>query len=64
MVELDWLGRWALYSPSRVAIVDKDADTSLTYAEAERRARMLAVYLSRERGIGAGDRVAILRERV
>ena len=58
----DYLGRRAIYSPDRPAIVDagKEPAWRLSYAELNERANRLANWLRDEAGIGAGDRVAIL----
>jgi len=58
----DYLGRRALYSPQKVAIVDagKDPAWRLTYAAMNERANRLANWLRDEAGVGHGDRVAIL----
>lgn len=57
----DYLGRRAIYSPDRLAIVDtgKDPEWRLTYREMNERANRFAHWL-RAAGIGKGDRVAIL----
>ena len=58
----DYLGRRAIYSPDKLAIVDVGAapPLRLTYAEMNQRANRLANWLQAEAGIGCGDRVAIL----
>jgi len=58
----DYLGRRALYSPERVAIVDtgKEPAWRLTYAQMNERANRLANWLQEAAGVGFGDRVAIL----
>jgi len=58
----DYLGRRALYSPDRTAIVDagKEPALRLTYGELNERANRLASWLARSAGVGKGDRVAIL----
>ncbi|MDX1687063.1 MAG: long-chain fatty acid--CoA ligase [Candidatus Promineifilaceae bacterium] len=58
----DYLGRRALYSPEKAAVVDagKDPAWRLTYAEMNERADRLANWLRNEAGVGHGDRVAIL----
>ncbi len=55
--ELDWLLRWATYSPSAVAITDGDSGKSVTYAELFQRACAGADYLQKKYSIAAGDRV-------
>jgi fatty-acyl-CoA synthase len=58
----DYLGRRAIYSPEKVAIVDygKTPELRLTYAAMNARANRLANWLRDVAGIGYGDRVAIL----
>ena len=57
----DYLGRRAIYSPDKLAIVDtgKQPEWRLTYRQMNERANKFANYL-RGIGIGKGDRVAIL----
>ena len=59
-MELDWLKKWNLYSPDRVAIKDGDTKREYTYSEFYRRSLQAALYLSENFGIAKGDRVAIL----
>jgi fatty-acyl-CoA synthase len=58
-----WVGsvseRRAQLSPDRVGLVDADTGREYTYAELERRANRTARLL-RERGVGTGDRVAVV----
>ncbi len=63
----DYLGRRALYTPDRLAILDagRSPEWRLTYAELNRRTNRLAHWLRHQAGVGYGDRVAILaRDRV
>ena len=59
-IRTDWLERWAVYSPDKVAIEDVDAGRSVTYAEASRIVHRTARLLRDEFGLAAGDRVAVL----
>ena len=59
-IELDWLKRWAMYSPRAVAIRCADSNRSFTYKELFERANALAARLRATYGIGRGDRVAVL----
>lgn len=59
-IELDWLKRWALYSPNRAALQCADTNRIFTYKELYERSNMLAQNLREESGIRAGDRVAML----
>jgi len=58
----DTLGRRAIYSPDRVAVIDtgKPGRLTLTYAQLNQRANRLANWLRDEVGIQQGDRVGIL----
>ncbi|MEP0549097.1 MAG: AMP-binding protein [Rhodothermales bacterium] len=59
-IRTDWLERWALYAPDRIAIDDLDAGRSVTYAEAARIVHRTARWFRDEHGIAAGERVAVL----
>lgn len=61
-IELDWIGRWALYSPDAIAVADADSGESVTYAQAHIRIRRLAAHLAKHRNITPGDRVAVLAQ--
>ncbi|MFQ5433611.1 MAG: class I adenylate-forming enzyme family protein, partial [Anaerolineae bacterium] len=58
----DYLGRRAIYSPEKLAIVDagKEPAWRLTYAQLNERANRLANWLAQEVGLHFGHRVAIL----
>jgi len=58
----DYLGRRAIYSPDKLAIVDagKEPVWRLTFAQLNDRANRLANWLATEAGIHFGHRVAIL----
>lgn len=61
-LELDWLKRWAMYSPTNVAIRCADSSRSFTYRELYERSNMLAQRLADRFHIAAGDRVAVLSQ--
>ena len=58
----DYLGRRAIYSPNKLAIVDagKNPAGHFTYAQLNERANRLAGWLQETGGVGKGDRVALL----
>lgn len=58
--EVDWLAKWALYTPERTFLRDHAGGQEWTYSEAEQRAVNLAFHLRNEAGIRRGDRVAVL----
>ena len=62
MVIGDYLGRRAIYSPARLAIVDagKTPALRLTYAELNVRANNVAHWLRSVAGVRKGDRVGVL----
>lgn len=57
--ELDWLKRWALYSPQRTALRDKKADFDVSFQELYQISNSGALELQK-RGVKAGDRIAVL----
>ena len=59
-IETDWLKRWDLYSPHKVAIQDGETGRKFTYSEFYHRALAAAVFLKKEFNIQKGDRVAVL----
>lgn len=56
---VDWLARWALYTPNRLFLRNHGDGREWTYREAERRARALAAHLSGACGLRRGDRIAV-----
>lgn len=58
--EIDWLKRWALYSPRNTALKDGETGRELSYAELFDSARKAAAFLQKNYSVGKGDRVAIL----
>ena len=59
-MELDWLKKWNLYSPTHTAIVDGETGRAYTYAELYRASLQTAFYLKSKYKIASGDRVAVL----
>ena len=55
----DWVAHHANMRGDKVAIVDLDTGTELTYAELDQRASKLAAWMQ-SKGMAKGDRVAIL----
>jgi len=60
--QVDWLRKWAEYTPTARVLRDHARDRQWTYAEADLRATALAHHLGNELGIGRGDRVAVLAQ--
>src|SRR5215203_89262 len=61
-IGVDVCDRWAAREPERVAILDAAPDgrvTTLTYGQLRAQSNQLANAL-RERGVGRGDRVAVM----
>ncbi|MFO7652930.1 MAG: AMP-binding protein [Candidatus Krumholzibacteriia bacterium] len=58
--EVDWVARWAHYTPGRLCLRDHDDGREWTYLQTERRAAALAAHLHAARGVGRGDRVGVL----
>ncbi len=58
----DWIARWAVYSPGKVAARESETRRFLTYGELHRLGHCLALHLRASYGIGKGSRIAILAE--
>lgn len=59
-MELDWLKKWNIYSPHKVAIKDGETQREFTYEEFYRISLQSALYLKEKYNIKSGDRVAVL----
>lgn len=59
-MELDWLKKWSLYSPSHTALKDAETGREVSYLEFYRGSVRLAAWLRDTHQVGAGDRVAVL----
>lgn len=61
-IELDWLKRWALYSPEKIALRCADSGRAFSYQEFFARSSQLAQSLQAQFQIAKGDRVAVLSQ--
>ncbi len=59
-IEIDWIKRWALYSPNNVALKSVEDDSELTYQDFYERILRTAAYLRDAQKVEKGDRVAVL----
>ncbi len=55
----DWLKKWALYTPGRMALREHDRDLQWTYSEFNKRVNALAQYLIDDLKINKDDRIAV-----
>lgn len=62
MLSTDWFAKWAVYSPNKVAVKHAVTKAQLTYKELNQKAQQLALYLSQEKNIKKGDRVAVVAD--
>ncbi len=58
--EVDWVGKWAHYTPGRLFLRDHATGMQWTWAQADARARAVAAWLRDIHGVRRGDRVAVL----
>lgn len=56
----DWLAKWALYAPDKVAFKEYETGRTLTYGALNAAANALAHRLTDDMGVRKGDRVAVL----
>ncbi len=62
MFRTDWMSRWAMYSPEKIAITEYETGRRLSYRQLNNAANALAQHLLNDYQIGKGDRIAILAE--
>ncbi len=58
----DWIGKWAVYSPSKIAIAEQGGERTINYFDLNRLANRLAHQLQKTFGIRKGDRIAVLAD--
>ncbi|MCB0584219.1 MAG: long-chain fatty acid--CoA ligase [Phaeodactylibacter sp.] len=58
----DWIAKWALYSPNKIAVKEYESGNTLTYGELHHLGNRLAFHLRDHYGIEKGCRIAILAE--
>lgn len=58
--EVDWLAKWATYTPDNLFLRDHLKQKQWTYGQGQQRAIILAAHLRDQHGIARGDRVALL----
>ena len=58
----DWIAKWALYSPNKVAVKEFESGHSFTYGELDRLGNRLGFHLRDHYGVEKGSRIAILAE--
>ncbi len=58
--EVDWLAKWALYTPESLFLRDHARQEEWNFNHGEKRARQVASALQKNYGIKRGDRVAVL----
>lgn len=58
----DWIARWALYSPEKLALQEHDSDKAVNYHELNQMANGFAQYLTTDKNVHKGDRVVVLAE--
>lgn len=62
MYRIDWISKWAQYTPEKVAIEECESGRSLTYGKLNEQANNLAGHLTEKYGLSKGDRVMVLAE--
>lgn len=58
----DWMEKWAIYSPDKIAVKEYETQRTLTYAQLNNAGGHIANYLKSKLNLSKGDRVAVLAE--
>lgn len=60
--DTDWIGKWATYSPHKIALKEDGTERMLSYLQLNIQANRLAKHLVDNHQLAKGDRIAILAE--
>ncbi len=58
----DWISKWSVYTPDKIAVRSADEGISYSYEELHRISTRLARYLEEDFHISEGDRIAVLSQ--
>ncbi len=58
----DWISKWALYTPNKIALKESDRGIGLSYGQLNQVSNHLAIHLVTEFQLTKGDRVVVLAE--
>lgn len=58
----DWISKWALYSPAKIAVKEAETGRTFSYGQLDRLSSALCSHLRQVFGIHTGDRIALLAE--
>lgn len=58
----DWIAKWAVYSPDKIAVKEAETGRQLTYGQLDRLSDALCHYLASAHRIGQGSRIVLLSE--
>jgi len=62
MNRFDWISKWSLYSPHKIAIKEYECSRTVTYRQLNNIANRCSVKFTNDFGLKRGDRVAVLAE--
>ena len=62
MSGIDWFAKWNMYAPDKLAVKDASTNESLTYGELHNAGEQLSQFLTQEKGIAKGDRIAVISD--
>lgn len=62
MIPYDWISKWAIYYPDKIAIKEFESNRTLTYNQLNNVANFLAKKFLTEYKLSVGDRIVILAE--
>lgn len=62
MIPYDWISKWAIYYPEKIAIKEYESDRTLTYSQLNNLANFFAKKFINEFKLKIGDRIVVLAE--
>lgn len=60
--QFDWIGKWAIYSPDKIALKELDSDRQISYKALNRQAQIVSSVFQSIHNLEKGDRIVILAE--
>ncbi len=58
----DWIAKWAIYSPDKIALQEHESGKTISYSDLNRRANGIASLMVEKYNIQKGDRIAVIAE--
>jgi len=62
MIEYDWISKWAIYSPDKIAVSEYETGRTFTYKQLNNLSNYFAFYIKNKYNLRKGDRIGVIAE--